>query len=1293
LSSPSYSTTISSTAFYQCAVTCGGNTLYSNAVKVTVPATALPGGIYTINSAVATGGTNFQSFTDAFNAIKCGIAGAVTFNVAAGSGPYNEQVTLPHNNTFTATNTITINGNGATLTYNSTNSNERCGIKLDGADYVTINNLKVVATGTYGYCILLMNDADNVTINGCTIETNTTSTVNDFAGILASGSATGIALDSKCDNLTITNNTITGGAAGIAVVGGTTTKVTGTKILNNIIKDAYSWSVDVEYAQGAVIEGNDMSRPARTVIGTFYGTVLGNSLGCRISKNRMHNNSDAALTATASAFPILLLASDGTVAEPNIISNNLIYNMNGNGPVYALYNDGSDYAQFYYNTISIDNAASTAGDVRGFYQVTSALGIDVKNNIFSITRGGSGAKHILYRGTAASTITFDNNAYFLNAPAGTNNFGFATTAQATFAAWKTATSQDANSVEGTNPNFSSPGTGDFTPTNLTIDNKGTPITSVTTDFIGLTRNATTPDVGAYEFPCTTPAGLNATAITATTANLSWTPISASIGYEYAVTTSATPPASGTATTGTTYNAGTYSPGTVYYLHVRNKCGATTFSSWATLSFTTLCPAPATPNITGVNYTGANISWTAVTGASGYEFAITTSATPPTSGTAITTTTHSPTSLSSATTYYFHLRTQCSTGIFSSWTTASFTTPTCSAPASPNITAVTYNSANINWGTIASAIGYEYAITTSATPPASGLSTTATSVNPNSLLGATTYYVHLRTECAAGVFSSWTTANFTTLTPPCDPTATITVNGITTTAANINWAPVTGAIGYEYAVVTSPTPPASGTATTGTTFNPTTLTPGTTYFVHVRTQCGASLFSIWKTTSFTTAFPPCPDIANITVSAVNYTGATINWASVPSAIDYEYAITASPVPPAGGTVTTATSVIPTTLTPGTPYYVHVRSRCAGSMYSAWISAQFTTLTCATPPAVSANNITYTSADISWNPVGGSQGYEYAVNTTSTPPSSGLAITPNSINVNNLTPNTTYYIHVRNKCAASVYSAWSTISFNTRACLDITPTVENTGFTSALITWPSTGADAYEYLVSNVATPPATGFTTIDTSYSAINLTPGATYYVHLRVRCAPGIFSPWRTVSFVAQGCGKPDGVSVSNITTTGATVNWNTAANAQSYEYAITINGGSPTNVQATTNTSVSTNALIVNTTYNIHIRTVCGNNYRSDWTVAAFRTTNFPNSVSTVDNNTGIEAYPNPAHNTVTVRVNGASANGKIQLTDLTGRILKTTDVKTAETILDISHLSPGMYMIKYMDEAGSRTVKITRQ
>src|SRR4051812_47697792 len=97
-------------------------------------------GVYTINSGSSTGGTNFQSFTDFATAINAqGVAGSVTVNVSG--GPFNEQVLFNQITGASASNNITINGNGCTLTFASSNSGARHVLGFNGADYFTVNNL------------------------------------------------------------------------------------------------------------------------------------------------------------------------------------------------------------------------------------------------------------------------------------------------------------------------------------------------------------------------------------------------------------------------------------------------------------------------------------------------------------------------------------------------------------------------------------------------------------------------------------------------------------------------------------------------------------------------------------------------------------------------------------------------------------------------------------------------------------------------------------------------------------------------------------------------------------------------------------------------------------------------------------------------------------------------------------------------------------------------------------------------------------------------------------------------
>lgn len=85
--------------------------------------------------------------------------------------------------------------------------------------------------------------------------------------------------------------------------------------------------------------------------------------------------------------------------------------------------------------------------------------------------------------------------------------------------------------------------------------------------------------------CLSPTGLISTQTSISSADHSWTASTSSpIGYEFAVTTSATPPASGTFTADTTASSPVLSANVPYYLHVRADCDNGDFSDWATSAF-------------------------------------------------------------------------------------------------------------------------------------------------------------------------------------------------------------------------------------------------------------------------------------------------------------------------------------------------------------------------------------------------------------------------------------------------------------------------------------------------------------------------------------------------------------------------------------------------------------------------------------------------------------------------------------------------------------------------------------
>lgn len=105
---------------------------------------------------------------------------------------------------------------------------------------------------------------------------------------------------------------------------------------------------------------------------------------------------------------------------------------------------------------------------------------------------------------------------------------------------------------------------------------------------------------------------------------------------------------------------------------------------------------------------------------------------------------------------------------------------------------------------------------------------------------TTYYILFST-------SFGTTPYFFTIQKEnCAVPNQLAASSITTTGATLTWAETGTATAWQYAMVAAGTglPQGSGTATTGLTYSPTGLPPGTQYEFYVRSNCGDGTYSSW-----------------------------------------------------------------------------------------------------------------------------------------------------------------------------------------------------------------------------------------------------------------------------------------------------------------------------------------------------------------------------------------------------------------------------------------------------------------
>ncbi len=540
-------------------------------------------------------------------------------------------------------------------------------------------------------------------------------------------------------------------------------------------------------------------------------------------------------------------------------------------------------------------------------------------------------------------------------------------------------------------------------------------------------------------------------ITATSAEISWN--GSASNYEVRLNGGAAD-----TVTGTSKTFSDLSNGTEYLVVVKSICSSNE-SEWDTVRFTTLCSSVTDLTASNITETSAEISWNG--SASNYEVRLNGGA-----ADTVTSTSKTFTDLTNGTEYMVEVRSVCSSNE-SEWDTVRFTTlcPSVTDLAANNITAT---SAEISWN--GSASNYEVRFN-------GGAAETVTSTNKTftDLTNGTEYMVEVRSLCGSSE-SAWDTVRFTTL---CSPVTDLAANNITETSVEISWNG--SANGYQVRLNGGAT---ETVASTNKVF--TGLTYGTEHLVEVRAVCSDSE-SVWDSLTFTTI---CPSVTHLNVSNITATSAEVGWKNGP-AYNYEIRIN-------GGAIDTTinTGKVFTDLTEEEEYLVEVRAVCADSE-SEWDTVRFIT-TCPSVSYLAVNNITETSAEVSWN--GRANGYEVRIN-------GGDAETVASTNkvFTDLTTGTEYIVEVRGVCAVSE-SDWDTVRFTT-LCSSVTDlTANNITATSAEISWNGSAAE-YQIRLNGGAAETVT-----TTSKTFTDLTEETEYMVEVRAVCVANE-SEWDTVRF------------------------------------------------------------------------------------------------------------------------------------------------------------------------------------
>ncbi len=819
--------------------------------------------------------------------------------------------------------------------------------------------------------------------------------------------------------------------------------------------------------------------------------------------------------------------------------------------------------------------------------------------------------------------------------------------------------------------------------------------------------------------CPDQTGLTVGNITSSGADTSWDDLSGngSVGYEYAVTTSATPPASGITTTATFYVASGLAPQTVYYLHVRSECAGSTYGNWSTLSFTTNCASVTSfiQNFDAVTTPNFPNCWAKI-GAGG----------------TANTQTGSPNSAPN--TMYL----------------ASFSTASLAVVATQQVSNLGAGTNRIKFdmrGNFGVGAVVEFGYLTNA-------------LDANTFVALTTFtasnltYTTYQYSPPAGTYSDYPAFRHTgtvgnsvlidnviwELNPTCPDQTGLTVGNITSSGADTSWDDLSGSgvSGYEYAVTTSATPPVSGTPTT-LTFNVASgLAPQTVHYLHVRTDCGAGSYGVWVSIPFTTqcapittlpwienfetvttpAIPQCWseesgdwDTSNSTTYNTAHSGtkylrdawdATDEFMWTPAfnliaGTSYDFSswiqgdgddtwtvdfyvnntqnstgatqLGGQYVVPGAGPIAIQSyaqvirSFVPATS--GTYYFAfRVNEPSGDPWYIAFDDVELKLSPACPAPSASSGSVTDVSANLTWAAVpSATLGYEYVLDNVPTDPAvAGISTMALAYSATGLTQSTTYYFHIRSVCSAGTYSTWSTISFTTLATPPANDNLCNatvltigtpTGLTNTLVGATSQTSEPVPACFSGgingsiwfAFVAPASGSVEITTDFAGGTLEDGDT---EVAVYAANGVTCSDLTTLGTSLGCDQDGGTTVN-------------------YSSFLSLTGLTTGN---TYYIQVDKYSGVVSGTFGIQVTEVLSSN--------SFDTTSFV-------------AYPNPVKDMLNLSYKAAISN--VRVVNLLGQEVLNAKTNSNDVQVNMSALTAGAYIVNITVEDTVHTIKVIKE
>ncbi len=366
---------------------------------------------------------------------------------------------------------------------------------------------------------------------------------------------------------------------------------------------------------------------------------------------------------------------------------------------------------------------------------------------------------------------------------------------------------------------------------------------------------------------------------------------------------------------------------------------------------------------------------------------------------------------------------------------------------------------------------------------------------------------------------------------------------------------------------------------------------------------------------------------------------------------------------------------------------------------------TIATCGNTTALTPTSVTSSSALLNWVSVPGAVSYNVQYRATGSATWSSTSSSTTSVTVTGLTPATTYEYEVETVCASGTSSYSSPIDFTTLALPCSVPAgLSATGVTSnsATISWTAvSGAVSYNIEYRILGAGSWLSATSAVSSFTLSGLASGSGYEFAVEVVCATGTsgYSLPDTFTTATVTCALTAGLAITVMSPGSVVLNWTAVPGAASYsiEYQKV---GTPGWLYTT---STTTSKLIVGltpaTTYQFQVQTICSTADSSGYAASAIATTmpftTLAGELS--DAAASLSISPNPTAGDVTASYSLTTAtNICIEVYDLVGRLIG--QAYTIEQQAEGSHQykftlpDQGIYFVKLKAGGVSVTKKVVR-